>query len=166
MPSGKAATEPAQPSDGAPKHDTLEAAADHRGQVGEKRSRHDDASASPRRKSPSRNTSQSPMRSPRHKHSKKHKKEHSHKKGKRDRHDHDAVDRPDDKSEQSGPVSASAAAAGNGVQADVTDDLQALRQAALQTTKSVAGVDTVAGGASQPAAAEAESVPPEPMDTV
>ena len=150
-------------------HDTVEAAADHRGQVGEKRSRRDDASASPNRKSPSRNASQSPIRSPRHKHSKKHKKEHLHKKGKRDKHDHDAVDRPDDKSEQSGPVSTSVAAAETGVQADMTDDLQALRQAALQTTKStksVAGVDTVADGASQPAAAEAESVSTEPMDTV
>ena len=84
---------------------------------------------------------------------------------KRDKHDHNAVDRPEDKSEQSGPVSASVAAAETGVRADMTDDLQALRQAALQTN-SVAGVDTVADGASQPAAAEGEFVPPEPMETV
>ena len=166
MASGKGAAEPAQPSGGTPKHDTVEAAADHHGQVGEKRSRQEDASASPGRKSPSRKASQSPIRSPsRHKHSKRHKKEHSHKKSKRDKHD--AVDRPDDRSEQSAPVLASAAASKNGIQADVTDDLQALRQAALQTTKSVAGIDSVAGSSSQPVAAQVvSSMQTEPMDTV
>ena len=164
MESGKAAAEPAQPSGGTPKHDTEEAA-EQQGR-GEKRSRQEDASASPRRKSPSRNASQSPIRSPsRHKHSKKHKKEHSHKKSKRDKHD--GVDRPDDRSEQSAPVAPPAAASGNGIQADVTDDLQALRQAALQTTKSVAGIDSVAGCASQPVAAQdVSSMQSEPMDTV
>lgn len=163
MASGKAAAEPAQPSNGTPKHDTVEAAAD-RGQLGEKRCRQEDASASPRRQSPGMNASQSPIRSPsRHKHSKKHKKEHSHKKKKRDKHD--AVDRPDDRSEQTAPIPVSAAASENGIQADVTDDLQALRQAALQTTKSAA--DSVAGSASQPVAAQVvSSTQAEPMDTV
>ena len=166
MASGKGGAETAQPSGGTSKHDIVEAAADHQGLLGEKRSRQEDASASPRRKSPSRNASQSPIRSPsRHKHSKKHKKEHSHKKSKRDKHD--AVDRPDDRSEQSAPVPASAAALENGIQADVSDDLQALRQAALQTTKTVAGIDSLAGSSSQPVAAQVvSSTQSEPMDTV
>lgn len=163
---GKAAAEPAQPSIGTPKHDTEEAAAEQQCQLGEKRSRQEDASASPTRKSPSRNASQSPIRSPsRHKQSKKHKKEHSHKKSKRDKHA--TVDRPDDRFEQSAPAPASATASEDGIQADVTDDLQALRQAALQTTKSVAGIDSVAGSASQSVAAQVvSSMQSEPMDTV
>ena len=162
MASDKAAVEPAQHSNDTVKDGSVEAA----GQVGEKRSRQHDASASPRRKSPGRDSSKSPLRSPsRHKHSKKHKKEHSHKKSKRDKHD--AVDRPDDRSELSEVVPASAAASENGVQTDVTDDLQALRQAALQTTKSVAGLDSVAGSVNQPVAAQVEaSMQLEPMDTV
>ena len=73
------------------------------------------------------------------------------------------MDRPDDRSEQT--VSASAAAHEHGVQADVTDDLQALRQAALQTTKSAAGFDSVAGSASPPVAAQVESsMQSEPTD--
>lgn len=153
MASGKAGAEPAQHSDGTPNHDTAQVAGSH-GQVGEKRSREHDASASP-----SRNASRSPIRSPsRHKHSKKHKKEHSHKKSKRDKHD--AVDRPDDASELV------PAAAANGAQADVTDDLQALREAALQTTKSVAGADAIADNVNQPVAAQVESsVQPEQHDT-
>lgn len=150
MASGKAAADPAQHSNGTPNNDTAEVAG-HHGQVREKRSREHDALASP-----SRNTSRSPIRSPsRHKHSKKHKKEHSHKKSKRDKHD--AVDRPDDASELSELVPASAAAAADGTQADVIDDLQALRQAALQTTKPVAGADAASDGANQPVAAQVES---------
>lgn len=50
-----------------------------------------------------------------------------------------------------------AAAAANGVQADVTDDLQALREAALQTTKPVAATDAVADTIIQPVAAQDDS---------
>ena len=75
----------------------------------------------------SRQTSLSPERSPRPKHSKRHKKEHSHKKSKRSRHEEDAsteaapaaVEQSHDDQKQ-----------GTGV-----DDLETLRQAALQTTK-------------------------------
>ena len=105
------------------------------GRAGDKRTRQgDDASASPR---PKRDSSHSPMRSPsRHKHSKKHKKEHSHKKSKRDKHG--GADRTDERSE----VSDGAAAASGAAAAGVSDDLEALRQAALQTTKVTAAQDT------------------------
>ena len=90
----------------------------------------------------------SPERSPRHKHSKRHKKEHSHKKSKRSRLEDD--------------VSAGGAAAVEVATSDVTtheaatddaqekvedvvaaaDDLEALRQAALQTTKAAVNTGT------------------------
>ena len=63
------------------------------------------------------------------------------------------------------PLSA-AAVATNGPEADVMDDLQALRQAALQTTKPVAGTDAVADSENQPVAAQVEtSVQSEQHDT-
>ena len=159
--SGKAAAEPAQQSGGTPKHDTAKVAG-HHGQVGEKRSRQQDASMSP-----SRDASRSPIRSPsRHKHSKKHKKEHSHKKSKRDKHD--AVDRPDDASELSELVPTSVAAVANGTQADAADDLQALRQAALQTTKpvAVAGTDAVTDSVVEPVVGQVDCMQPEQDATV
>lgn len=153
-------------------HDpSSEATNGHASQVGEKRSRRhaDDTLASPRGKSPSRHASQSPVRSPsRHKHSKKHKKEHSHKKSKRDKHS--AADRPDDRSEISDLGTTAAAAPENRTQADVSDDLDALRQAALQNTKPTAVQDSVSTDAAQSITADASkaesSAQPEPMDTL
>ena len=63
-----------------------------------------------------------------------------------------------------------AAAPENSPQADVSDDLDALRQAALQTTKPAAVQESVSTGAAQLATAEASKVnssaQPEPMDTL
>lgn len=80
----------------------------------------------------SRQTSLSPERSPRHKHSKRHKKEHSHKKSKRSRHEDDAhLEAP--------PAAAVSdtrqSDEGQAQDAAGEDDIQALREAALQTTK-------------------------------
>ena len=79
----------------------------------------------------SRQTSLSPERSPRHKHSKRHKKEHSHKKSKRSRHEDDAhLEAP-----PAAAVSDARQSDEGQEQAAGQDDIQALRQAALQTTK-------------------------------
>ena len=96
---------------------------------------------SPGREKRSREHSQSPVRSPsRHKHSKKHKKEHSHKKSKRDRRDDS--DHQDDRPEASNKISDSASALPAGHDSNVAlDDLSALREAALQTTRSAASAD-------------------------
>ena len=85
------------------------------------------------------------MRSPsRHKHSKKHKKEHSHKKSKRDRHDE--ADHQDDTAEVSeGPNSSAVPSDANGSK-NAPDDLSALREAALQTTKTVVDAESAGNG--------------------
>lgn len=96
-----------------------------------------DRSESSRAKSSRRHSSMSPEPA-RHKHSKRHKKEHSHKKSKRSRHE-------DDASVDTAPVAVAENDAGHR-DVDHTDreaeaatapdsDLEALRQAALQTTK-------------------------------
>ncbi len=134
-------------------------------------------SASPRKQSPGRNRSPSPVRCPsRHKHSKRHRKEHSHKKSKRDRHA--GTDCDDDR-----PANLEAAtetgvtAPQDGSLADgVPDDLDVLRQAALQTTKSALSAEPAGQDAEQSAAADtimadASSLPvkatiePEHMET-
>lgn len=109
-----------------------------------------DRSESSRAKSSRHHSSLSPERSPRHKHSKRHKKEHSHKKSKRNRHEDDAsVGAPsaavvDGEAPNEDPVESfeerkEAAAADN--------DLNALRQAALQTTKAAVSLNDTANGA-------------------
>ncbi len=113
-------------------------------QAGDKRSRR--PSASPSRRFPDRGDSQSPVRSPsRHKHSKRHKKEHSHKKSKRNRHgdaEHD-----DDRHEVSDTaLKSSETAQQTGSKIGVApDDLDALRQAALQVTKSAVTAEPTNG---------------------
>ncbi len=124
-------------------------------------------SASPRKQSPGRNRSSSPVRSPsRHKHSKRHRKEHSHKKSKRDRHV--GTDRDDDRPDNlEAATETVVTAAQDGSLADaVPDDLDALRQAALQTTKSAlsadpAGLDTEQSAAADTVMADASSLPVE-----
>ncbi len=134
-------------------------------------------SASPRKQSPGRIRSPSPVRSPsRHKHSKRHRKEHSHKKSKRDRHT--GTDRDDDRpdnSEAATEIVVTAEQGGSRADA-VPDDLDALRQAALQTTKSAlsaepAGQDIEQSAAADTIMADASSLPveattePEHMET-
>jgi len=135
-------------------------------QAGKKHNR-SSRSASPRKQSPGRNRSPSPVRSPsRHKHSKRHRKEHSHKKSKRDRHagTNRDDDRPDNLEAATETV---VTAAQDGSLADaVPDDLDALRQAALQTTKPAlsaepAGQDTEQIAASDIIMADASSLPVE-----
>lgn len=123
----------------------------HDSQPGDKRSRRHRASASPNRRSPVRSDSRSPLRSPsRHKHSKRHKKEHSHKRSNRDRHN--GSEHPD---HQLGvPEVVNTAAESDSKEGAVADDLDALRQAALQTTKNAVGPEPGSESAEQPAAAD------------
>ena len=115
-----------------------------------------DRSESSRAKSSRHHSSLSPERCPRHKHSKRHKKEHSHKKSKRSRHEDDA---------SLGDAPAAVAPATDGVEEETegskeavtgNDDLEALRQAALQTTKAAvnAGTDVTMAGEASPEALE------------
>ena len=89
----------------------------------------------------------SPERSPKHKHSKRHKKEHSHKKSKRSRHEDDVSagaapgDVADDVVTTDGAVTNDAQEAVEDVVA-AADDLETLRQAALQTTKAAVNTET------------------------
>jgi len=130
-------------------------------QAGKKHNR----SASPRKQSPGRNRSPSLVQSPsRHKHSKRHRKEHSHKKSKRDRHA--GTDRDDDRPDNlEAATEAVVTAAPDGSLADaVPDDLDALRRAALQTTKSAlsaeaGGQDAEQGPAADTIMADASSLP-------
>ncbi|DBA76262.1 TPA: hypothetical protein ACH3X1_009980 [Trebouxia sp. C0004] len=134
-------------------------------------------SASPRKQSPGRTSSPSSMRSPsRHKHSKRHRKEHSHKKSKRDRHA--GTDRDDGRTDTvEAATETVVTAVQDGSLADaVPDDLDALRQAALQTNKSALSAEPAVQEAEQSAAADtlmadASSLPvkattePEHMET-
>ena len=123
-------------------------------QAGKKHSR-SRRSASPRKQSPGRNRSPSPVRSPsRHKHSKRHRKEHSHKKSKRDRHA--GTDREDDRPDnlETATEGVVTAAQDGSLTDAVPDDLDALRQAALQTTKSALSAEPASQDPEQSVAAE------------